>query len=73
VKAEKGPGRPSFTYSLHPKLRQRVDLTITEPYTTILNLTFQKLRHLCRFEEGGYCKKTGRCEAQNCPQTLNGE
>ena len=73
-KPKKGPGRPSFTYSLPPKLRHRIDLTITEPYTTIVSLTFQKLQHLCRFEKGRYCKKTRRkCEAQNCPQILKGK
>lgn len=73
-KPNKGPGRPSFVYSLPPEIRNRVALTITEPYTTIVSLTFQKLKHLCRFEKGGYCKKTrGRCEAQDCPQILKGK
>jgi len=73
-KPKKDCGRPCFTYSLPPKLRRRVDLTLTEPYTTIVSLTFQKLRHLCRFEKGRYCKKTRkRCEAQNCPQILKRE
>jgi len=30
----------------------------------------QGLRHLCRFEKGGYCKKVKRkCEAQNCTKS----
>jgi len=53
-KAKKGRGRPSFVYSLPPEIRNRVALTITKPYTTIVSLTFQRLRHLCRFEKGGY-------------------
>jgi len=73
-KAKKGRGRPGFIYSLPPEIRNRVALTITKPYTTIVSLTFQRLRHLCRFEKGGYCKKTKRrCEAQNCPQILKRE
>ncbi|MFQ6094962.1 MAG: helix-turn-helix domain-containing protein [Candidatus Bathyarchaeia archaeon] len=73
-KPQKGPGRPSFTYSLPPRLRHRVALTLTEPHTTIVSLTFQKLRHLCRFEKGGYCKKISRkCAPQNCPQILKGK
>lgn len=73
-KPQKGPGRPSFVYSLPPEIRNRVALTLTEPRTTIVSLTFQKLKHLCRFEKGGNCKKTRRrCEAQNCPQILKEE
>ena len=55
--AKNGPERPSFTYALPPNTRQRVDLVVTELQTTIVSLTFQKLRHLCRFEKGGYCKR----------------
>jgi len=77
VKAETGknsPGRPSFTYTLPPNIRQRVDLAVTEPQTTIVSLTFQKLRHLCRFEKGGYCKKIrNKCAPQNCLQILKNE
>jgi len=70
-KPKKGHGRPSFVYSLPPEIRNQATLTITKPYTTIVSLTFQRLKHLCRFEKGGYCKKTKRrCEAQNCPQIL---
>jgi len=73
-KPGKSRGRPSFTYSLPPKLSRRVALTLKEPYTAIVSLTFQNLRHLCRFEKGGYCKETRkRCEAQSCPQILRGE
>jgi hypothetical protein len=62
-----GPGRPSFTYALPPNIKQRVDLVVTEPYTTIVSLAFQKLKHLCRFEKGGYYKNTRRrCEARKC-------
>ena len=74
VKAKKpknGPGRPGFTYSLPPEIRHRVDLIFTEPYTTVVSLTFQTLRHLCRFEKGKHCKKVkDRCAPQNYPQNL---
>ena len=62
VQAEKtrnGPGRPILTYSLPPEIKQKVALTLTDPHTTIVSLTFQKLNHLCRFKKGEYCKKTG--------------
>ena len=74
VQAEKtrnGPGRPIFTYSLPPEIKQKVALTLTDPYTIIVSLTFQKLKHLCRFEKGGYCKENRRnCSAQNCLQII---
>jgi hypothetical protein len=35
-------------------MKHRVALTLTDPYTTIVSLTFHKLKHLCRFEKGGY-------------------
>ena len=66
----KGRGRPKFTYSLPPKLHHQVSRLSSDPFSEIVTLPFQKLRHLCRFEKGGYCKKIKkRCEAQNCPQT----
>jgi predicted ArsR family transcriptional regulator len=69
-----GPGRPSFTYSSPPETKQSVALALTEPHTTIVSLTFQKLKHLCRFEKGGYCKNMRtKCEAQNCPQITKGQ
>jgi hypothetical protein len=56
-------GRPVFVYSLPPEIKHKVALTITEPQTTIVSLTFKGLRHLYRFEKGGYCKKVKRkCE-----------
>ena len=73
-KTRNGPGRPTLTYSLPPEIKQKVALTLTDPYTTIVSLTFQKLKHLCRFEKGGYCKETrGNCGAQNCLQIIKGE
>jgi len=73
-KPVKKRGRPVFIYSLPPEVRRKVSLTITNHQTTIVSLTFQGLRHLCRFEKGGYCKKIKReCKAQNCPQILKEE
>jgi predicted ArsR family transcriptional regulator len=73
-KTENGPGRPILTYSLPPEIKQRVALTLTDSYSIIASLTFQKLKHLCRFEKGGYCKETRRnCGAQNCLQIIKGE
>ena len=73
-KHKEGSGRPGFTYSSPPETKQRVALALTEPHTVIVSLTFQKLRHICRFEKGGYCKNMRtKCEAQICPQIIKGE
>jgi len=73
-KTSKGRGRPSFTYSLPPKLHRQASRFILDSFSEVVTLPFRKLRHLSRFEKGGYCKKVKkRCEAQNCPQILKGE
>jgi DNA-binding transcriptional ArsR family regulator len=71
---EKGRGRPVLVYSLPPEIKQRVSLTLTDPSITIVSVTFQKLKHLCRFEKGGYCKqRRSACAPQTCPQIIKGK
>jgi predicted ArsR family transcriptional regulator len=70
----KGRGRPRFTYSLPPKRHRQASRLFSDPFDEIVTLPFQKLRHLCRFEKGGYCKKVKRrCESKKCPQIPKGE
>jgi len=70
----KGRGRPRFTYFMPPKLHRQPSRLLSDPFDEIVTLSFRKLRHLCRFEKDGYCKKIKKkCEAQNCPQILKGE
>ncbi|MHC3130041.1 MAG: hypothetical protein IBV52_08220 [Candidatus Bathyarchaeota archaeon] len=70
----KGLGRPRFIYSVPLKLHRQASRLFSDPFSEIVTLPFLKLRHLCRFEKGGYCKKAKRkCEAQNCPQILRKE
>jgi len=67
----RGHGRPMFTYALSPSLKRQIIHMLSEPYVEFVSLPFSKLKHLCRFEKGGYCKKIRAvCEAQNCPQIL---
>jgi len=67
----RGHGRPMFTYALSPSLKRQITHMLSEPYVEFVSLPFSKLKHLCRFEKGGYCKKIRAvCEAQNCPQIL---
>jgi predicted ArsR family transcriptional regulator len=70
-KPRKGPGRPTLAYLLAPNMKRQVTLTLEDPYVSIVSMTFQKLKHVCRFEKGGFCKETYRsCAAQICPQIL---
>jgi len=75
VAKEKTParklGRPSFTYSLSPKVNRQQLSAGSGGFTETVTLNFSKLRRLCRLEKGGYCKQTRkRCEAKKCPQIL---
>ena len=64
-----GRGRPKYAYFISPKVRQQVSAALSDPSITIVTLPFSRLRHLCRFEKGGYCKEARKtCEASNCPQ-----
>jgi DNA-binding Lrp family transcriptional regulator len=64
-----GRGRPKYAYFLSPRVRQQVSAALSDPSITIVTLPFSRLRHLCRFEKGGYCKQLkNRCDAGNCPQ-----
>ena len=73
-KPSKGLGRPRFTYSTPPKLHRQASRLFSDPFSEIVTLPFRKLRHLCRFEKGGYCKKVKRrCESQKFPQIPKGE
>jgi predicted ArsR family transcriptional regulator len=64
-----GLGRPKFAYHIPPKVRQQVSASLLDPSIETVALSFSRLKHLCRFGKGGYCKEIKkRCEAQNCPQ-----
>ena len=64
-----GLGRPSFAYSVSPKLTKQVSAALSDPSMELVHLSFSRLKHLCRFEKGGYCKEArSDCNARNCPQ-----
>ena len=61
----RGRGRPAILYILSKHPVRGVE------WSDVVSLTFQRLRHVCRFEKGGRCKKTkGICTAENCPLTI---
>ena len=41
-----------------PKVQQQVSIALSDPSIEIVSLPFSRLKHLCRFEKGGYCKKS---------------
>ncbi|MGD0027723.1 MAG: hypothetical protein ABSC91_02150 [Candidatus Bathyarchaeia archaeon] len=64
-----GMGRPRFPYLIPQRVRQQVSAALSDPFIEIVSLPFTRLKHLCRFEKGGYCKQAKKgCEAQDCPQ-----
>ena len=67
-------GRPEYRYYLTPKLKQRVNLRLTEPYTSLVTLTFTKLKQICKHSKGGFCKaKKTNCTAYTCLNILKEE
>jgi hypothetical protein len=65
-----GFGRPRFTYQILPGSRKQVTKALEDPEIELVTIAFRRLRHVCRFEKGGYCKETRKnCAPQICPQT----
>ncbi len=63
-------GRPKFAYHVPSRTTKQVTATLQDPNVELVTLSFSHLRHVCRFEKGGYCKETKRdCAPQICPQT----
>jgi predicted ArsR family transcriptional regulator len=64
-----GFGRPRFVYHVQSKTAKQVVAALEDPGVDLVTLPFSRLRHVCRFEKGGYCKeKKTSCSPQNCPQ-----
>jgi predicted ArsR family transcriptional regulator len=65
VAVKHGRGRPTVIYH---KSKLPIE-TLDEP--DIVRLTFQKLKHACRFEKGGWCKEVkSKCVREKCPLTI---
>jgi len=64
-----GLGRPKFAYFIPPSVRRQVCAALSDPSIEIVHLPFSRLKHLCRFEKGGYCKEARKnCNSETCPQ-----
>ena len=65
-----GFGRPKFTYQIPSGSKKQVATALEDPQVELVTIAFKRLRHVCRFEKGGYCKETRKnCAPQICPQT----
>jgi predicted ArsR family transcriptional regulator len=63
-------GRPKFAYHVPSRTTKQVTVALQNPHVELVALPFSCLRHVCRFEKGGYCKETKKnCAPQICPQT----
>jgi len=63
-------GRPKFAYHVQSRNTKQVTAALEDPLVELVALQFSRLRHVCRFEKGGYCKETKKtCAPQICPQT----
>jgi len=62
-------GRHRFAYHVPSRTVKQVTVALEDPHVELVALPFSRLRHVCRFEKGGYCKETRRdCAPQICPQ-----
>ena len=67
--AANGFGRPKFAYHVPFRTKKQVNAALGDPQVELVAIAFSRLRHVCRFEKGGYCKETRRdCTPQICPQ-----
>jgi len=67
--ASEGLGRPRYVYSVSSKIKKQVSVALSDPSIELVHLPFSRLKHLCRFEKGGFCKETRTgCSSRNCPQ-----
>ena len=67
--AANGFGRPKFAYHIPSRTTKQVIAALEDPQVELVTSPFSRIRHICRFEKGGYCKETKRgCKPQICPQ-----
>jgi len=67
--AANGLGRPKFAYHVQYRTAKQVTAALEDPHVELVAIAFGRLKHVCRFEKGGYCKETKRdCAPQICPQ-----
>jgi predicted transcriptional regulator len=64
-----GFGRPKYVYHVPLKTAKQVAAALEDPDVELVTVPFSRVKHICRFEKGGYCKeKRKSCSPQICPQ-----
>jgi DNA-binding Lrp family transcriptional regulator len=67
--AATGFGRPKFAYHVPLRASKQVTAALEDPAMELVAIPFSRLRHVCRFEKGGYCKEMRKgCTPQICRQ-----
>ena len=67
--AATGFGRPKFAYHVPLRASKQVTAALEDPAMELVAISFSRLKHVCRFEKGGYCKETRKdCAPQICRQ-----
>ncbi len=62
-------GRPRYAYHIPPKTTKQVVAALEDPGVELVTMPFSRVRHICRFEKGGWCKeKRASCSPQICPE-----
>lgn len=62
-------GRPKFAYHVPSKTVKQVVVALEDPFVELVTMPFRCVKHVCRFEKGGWCKvKKRSCSPQICPQ-----
>jgi len=62
-------GRPRYVYHVSLKTTKQVAAAPEDPGVELAAMPFGRVRHVCRFEKGGWCKeKKVFCSPQICPQ-----
>jgi len=62
-------GRLKIIYHVLFRIVKQVAAAIKDPHGELVAIPFIRLRHICRFEKGGYGKEERKsCGPQICPQ-----
>jgi predicted ArsR family transcriptional regulator len=64
-----GFGRPKYVYHIRSKTAKQVAAALDNADVELVTLPFSRVKHICRFEKGDWCKERKRsCSPQICPQ-----
>jgi len=62
-------GRPKYAYHVPSKTAKQLVSALENPDVDLVTMPFSRVRHICRFEKGGWCKeKKASCSPQVCPK-----